>query len=312
MIGLMKHDLEITVDNEDDGMTARGVLHKRRGVSTRLIRGISGGSGGIFVNGVPARFKDKVKTGDVIGLNFPEESSHFTPQDIPVDVLFEDDDIIALNKQPGIVVHPTKGHPDGTIANGLTRRMMDRGERYKIRFVNRLDMYTSGALLIGKNAHAQGHFARQGDEKKIEKLYIAIVSGCPARQSGEINAPIALRSEGSPERCIREDGAPSVTRYRVIESYEMSDNMRYSLLETRLETGRTHQIRVHLASIGCPVLGDTLYGHPAPGLICRQALHAVSLKFEHPVTTEPVSIFAPVPVDMAECLDSLRDRGAVL
>lgn len=308
----MKFDLEIIIGTEDEGMSVRGVLHKRRGISTRLMRGIANGSGDVSVNGVQSRFKDKVKAGDVIGLNFPEESSHFTPQDIQIDVLYEDGDIIAVNKQPGLVVHPTKGHVDGTIANGLMSRMIERGERYKIRFVNRLDMDTSGALLIGKNSHAQSDFARQGDEGKIEKLYLAIVSGCPDEAEGVIDAPIALRAEGSPERCVRDDGAPSVTRYKVVEQFRQQDDIRYSLLELSLETGRTHQIRVHLAHIGCPVLGDALYGSPASGLICRQALHAASLKFKHPVTGEPVEIDAPVPNDMEECLDSLRVGHTVL
>lgn len=355
-----KYDLEIIVKEEDDGMTVRGILHKRRGISTRLLRSIANGFGSVYINGIEARFKNRANAGDLIGLFFPEENSDFIPQDIPIEILYEDDDLMAINKQPGLVVHPTKGHSDGTIANGLVFLLNNRGERFKIRFINRLDRDTSGVLLIGKNAHAQSDFARQGDEGKIEKIYTAIVKGTPPIDEDKIDAPIALRQEGSPERCVREDGAPSVTHYKVLECFRKIKNRstiknkngstakdrfsdedtNYSLLELRLETGRTHQIRVHLAYVGCPVLGDSLYSEAlnsdrsvdsgggtdsgisssdesgnsfCPNSTCqtheflnRQALHATSLSFAHPITGAPLYIEAPLPEDILTCLKSLR------
>jgi len=316
----MKYDLEYMVKGADDGMTARGVLRKRLGVSQRLIRKISNApapedgsfTGEIRINDRPALFIDKVQEGDLVGLIYPDETSEFVPQDIPIDILYEDDDIIAVNKQPGIVVHPTKGHADGTIANGLMRRMLDLGERYKIRFANRLDMDTSGVLLIGKNAHAQSEFARQSEAGRIKKVYLAILDGIPAKDQGRIDEPIALECEGAPRRTVREDGAPSRSFYRVLDVYDPSDvgidggRLQASLVLVNITTGRTHQIRVHMAHIGCPVLGDALYGREAPGnVIGRQALHAALLRFTHPKTRMEITIKASLPVDMAECLTTI-------
>jgi 23S rRNA pseudouridine1911/1915/1917 synthase len=322
----MRYDLEYMVKASDAGMTAKGIARGRLGVSRRLMRRIASARisdsdaafcGGVFINGQPARFVDKVREGDVVGLLYPDESSGFIPQDIPVDVIYEDDDILVVNKQPGVVVHPTKGHVDGTIANGLMRRMEERGERYKIRFVNRLDMNTSGALLVGKNSHAQSEFTKQSGADGIRKLYIAALDGAPAASHGNIDLPIALESEGSPRRAVREDGAPSHTFYRVLENYRFGESGRAALALISITTGRTHQIRVHMAHEGCPVMGDALYGKPAPSLprgpgdepeplIGRQALHAAVLRFSHPRTHAEITVAAPLPGDMIECARALR------
>jgi 23S rRNA pseudouridine1911/1915/1917 synthase len=320
---ITKYDLEYTVTPADAGMTVRGIASRRLHVSRRLIRRISGAfeggdgafSGGVFLNGAPALFIDRVKEGDVVGLIYPEETSWFIPQDIPVDAVYEDDDIIVVNKQPGIVVHPTKGHPDGTIANGLMRRMEERGERYKIRFANRLDMGTSGVLLVAKNPHAQSEFARQSGEGRIRKLYIAVLDGEPPAERGNIDLPITREGDGSPRRVVREDGAPSHTFYRVIEKYRYAPGGVASLALLSIATGRTHQIRVHLAHLGCPVMGDALYGRPAPALpdssgalsplIRRQALHAAVLRFAHPCSGEEITVAAPPPSDFRKCIQAI-------
>jgi 23S rRNA pseudouridine1911/1915/1917 synthase len=315
----MKHDLEYTATGADSGMTVRGVLRKRLGVSQRLIRKIAnapsgsgdGFAGGVYVNGVPALFKDRVREGDTVGILYPDESSHFIPQDIPIEVLYEDDDIIAVNKQPGIVVHPTKGHVDGTVANGLMWRMMERGERYKLRFANRLDMDTSGILLVGKNSHAQSEFARQSDMGRIKKLYIAVLDGAPKPETGNIDAPIALEREGSPRRTVMEGGAPSRTFYRTLRKFRLPQGGAPTLAMLSIETGRTHQIRVHMAHIGCPVLGDELYGRAEPVLVGRQALHAAVLRFAHPRTREEITITAPLPDDINKCLHMLAECSTI-
>jgi 23S rRNA pseudouridine1911/1915/1917 synthase len=207
----LKADIRIEVTKEYEGMTVKTVLRRNRGVSSRLIRKIVQGAGGVFLNGAPALFIDIARAGDVIGLVFPEEISRFEPQDIPIHVLHEDDDILVIDKQPGYVVHPTKGHVDQTIANGVMKHMLDRGERYKIRFVNRLDMDTSGVLLIGKNAFAQSDFTRQADAGQIAKRYLALVEGIVLADRGTIDLPIDLAEEGKVRRAVMENGYPSVT-----------------------------------------------------------------------------------------------------
>jgi 23S rRNA pseudouridine1911/1915/1917 synthase len=302
----MKYDLTCEVGQDETGMTVKGVLRRHKGISLRLIRRIVHGEGDVLLNGNSARFIDRVTAGDVIGLIFPSEKQDLHPQDIPITVLYEDDDLLIVDKQPGIVVHPTKGHPAGTVANGVARYMHTRDERYKVRLINRLDMDTSGVLLIGKNGHAQSDFTARAGRSQVEKKYLAIVSGSVMPESGVIDLPIGLEAEGAVRRTVRADGYPSITHYCVKERF--GDG--FALLELRLGTGRTHQIRVHLAHIGCPILGDVLYGTEidASALIDRQALHAFSLRFPHPSTGKEVYVEAPLPADMKHCLEILRDR----
>ena len=365
---MMKDGLSVTAGLAEDGMTARGVLVRAKGVSQRLIRKIKYGegetAGALYVNGRTARFKDKVKAGDEIRLVFPGDESRFEPQDIELSVLYEDDDLLVIDKQPGIVVHPTRGHREGTIANAVTFYMKERGEKYIPRFVSRLDMNTSGVLLIGKNSHIQDSLAKQGKAGNVEKIYIAVLEGrleddLPA--SGIIDLPIGLPDTEDPRRAAMaedEGGYPSQTEYEVIDPrhavmaegeggypsqtvHEMIDPRRAFMLDgkgvypsqaaydeemscgaqedgqdnenrhfcltvvrIRLLTGRTHQIRVHFSHYGHPVLGDELYGRPAP-LIGRQALHAAEFAFAHPVDGRPVCIKAPLPADMARVISLL-------
>jgi 23S rRNA pseudouridine1911/1915/1917 synthase len=308
----MNFNLSCTVPSDADGMTAKGVLRREAGVSRRLMRSIVNrdgeNSGGVYVNGKLAAFVHRVSAGDEIGLIYPEENTHIEPENIPLEILYEDDDLLAINKRAGIVAHPTKGHPAGTIANGVVAHMMEQGEEYRPRFINRLDMDTSGALLVGKNAHAQNSFAAQAARGETVKKYFAAVRGIPAENEGVINLPIGREGEGSPRRAVRDDGAPSVTRYKTLSTRKV-DGLSFSVLEIIIDTGRTHQIRVHLAHIGNPVLGDTLYGAEsdgdesakrAEGEPPRQALHARSLEFTHPRTGEGMVITAPVPDDVSD------------
>ena len=209
-------------------MTARGVLRRTQGVSQRLVRKIKHGegedAGALYVNKEPAFFRDRVKTGDEIQLVFPKEKSWIEPEEIALSILYEDDDILVLDKQPGIVVHPTNGHRNGTIANGLIFHMAARGEEYKPRFINRLDMGTSGVLLIGKNSYAQDNLSKQNAAGSVEKIYVAVLVGnleddLPA--SGIIDLPIGLVNENEPNRGVipeEEGGYPSQTEYEVIDA----------------------------------------------------------------------------------------------
>ena len=285
----MKYETQL----KDDGWKIRDVLKRRMGFSTRLIRKLKE-EGGVFLDGEERWLNVTVRPGQVIEVNFPEETSWFEPQDIPLEILMEDEDLLILNKQPGIVVHPTKGHAVGTIANGLAYYMKQKGETWKIRFVNRLDMDTSGLLIVARNAFSQEKLQQQMKTGGIVKKYLAVVDGILEEEEGVIDLPIGLIGENEVGRCVREDGYPSITKYKRIHILKGER----TLVELTLETGRTHQIRVHMAHIGHPVTGDSLYGTARPEVIGRQALHAWSLSFDHPTKNTRVEITAEMPADM--------------
>jgi 23S rRNA pseudouridine1911/1915/1917 synthase len=317
----LNYDLTCEVAEDECGMTLKGVLRRQKSVSTRLIRRIihgagvhgeqypQGHGGGVYLNGKEARFADKVTRGDIIGMIYPSEQSGIEPEDIKLNVIYEDSDMLVLDKQHGIVVHPTKGHPCGTIANGIMKYMAGKGESWRPRFANRLDMDTSGVLLIGKNSHVQNHFTLQAKRGMIDKVYRALLSGIITEDSGIIDLPIA-QIDGAAKRTVCEDGAASITRFKVLERF-YKDEIKllageYTYVELTIETGRTHQIRVHLSHLGHPVISDALYGIVQPELITRQALHACSLTLAHPRSGEQCIFNAPLPEDMAELLIRLQ------
>jgi len=262
-----KASICLIVGADTGGMTARGALRRTKGVSQRLVRKIAHGegegAGALYINGKPARFRDKVKAGDEIRLVFPEEESWIEPEEIPLSVLYEDDDILVIDKQPGMVVHPTKGHRKRTVAGAIVYHMRGRGESYKPRFISRLDMDTSGILLVGKNSYAQDNLAKQSAAGSVEKYYIAALEGRledDLPRSGLIDLPIGLKRPGEPERAVipeEEGGQPSQTEYEVIDHAPGTgtDESSITVARARLVTGRTHQIRVHFAHFGHPVLG---------------------------------------------------------
>lgn len=289
-----------TCINEDDGLEVRDILRKRFDFSGRLRNKIKR-ERLMLLNGEETEGWYKVKCGDEISITLPNEESYFLPQNIPLSIVFEDDDILIINKAPGLIVHPTKGHPVGTVANALSYRMEQTGEKWKIRFVNRLDMDTSGLLLVAKNSYCQNSITKQMKMNLIEKKYIAIVTGIIDEESGTIDLPIGRPDPDDVRRGVTEDGAPSVTHYKVLERFKKN-----TLVELVLETGRTHQIRVHMSYIGHPVLGDHLYGGENVLIIERQALHAARLKFTHPMTGEKIQFEAPLPYDMKEAISKCR------
>lgn len=247
----------------------------------------------VMVNGISTPGWKKPAVGDEISITLPDETSGFEPQDIPLDIVYEDDDLMIINKQPGLIVHPTKGHPSGTVANALMHYMEQAGNPFKIRFVNRLDMDTSGLLIVAKNSYCQNDFTKQMRENTIEKRYIAIVKGIIDSDEGTVELPIGRPDPDNVRRGVMEGGAPSVTHYKVIDRYR-----EHTMVELLLETGRTHQIRVHMSHIGHPVLGDWLYDGTNTPFIDRQALHAAYLTFTHPMTKERCTFSAPLPEDI--------------
>ena len=257
----------------------------------------------IDLNGTPTPGYIKPEVGDIIGVRLPEESNDFPAEDIPLDVIYEDDDLLIINKQPGIIVHPTKGHPEHTIANGLMKYMADTDQNFKIRFANRIDMDTSGIIVVAKNANAQNELASQMRRGTVKKKYIALVEGIVAEDHFEIDLPIGRPDPISIQRTVMyEGGKDALTEVDVLERYEA-----HTLVEVTLHTGRTHQIRVHLSHIGHPIAGDALYGG-SDELIGRQALHAHYIEFDHPFTHDRVNFEAEMLQDMKDAIDKLTDK----
>lgn len=260
-------------------------------------------SDGLFLNGKIAHRKDIATTGDTIAIVMnDEEDTNLKQSDVPIDIVYEDFDLVILNKPPNYVVHPTKNHPYDTILNGMSYYFERIGIKKKVRFVNRLDRDTSGLLVIAKNSFGHQQMCSQFEEDCVEKGYMALVEGLVLKDEDTIDLPIGLASDDSAHRIVREDGKESVTKYKVVERYKNT-----TLLCLRIETGRTHQIRVHLSHIGHPIIGDTLYNSES-NLIDRQALHSYYLKFNHLRTHLPVEVEGALPDDIRRVIDIARQR----
>lgn len=281
-----------TITAEDKDLAIKQILRQRFQFSARMRNKIKREKL-VYLNGEQIPGWITAKPGDVLEIRLPEETSDFIPEDIPIRTVYEDSSLLIINKQPGIVVHPTKGHPQHTLANGIMKEMLDRGQSFKIRFMNRLDMDTSGIVAVAKNSHCQASFMKQSQAGLVEKRYLAIVKGLVKEDQGTISLPIGQPDPERVERAVVEGGSPSVTHYQVLDRFRAG----YSLVELSLETGRTHQIRVHMKSIGHPLIGDFLY-NPDFTKINRQALHSYRLRFTHPVTKKPLVFTAPLPEDM--------------
>jgi len=381
-------DFKYTVTIEEHGEPLKSIVKNHFAFSSRLMTKLRQQEL-ILVNGKPLPGWVSVKAGDEVTILMPEEKSDIAPENIPIYVTYEDSDILVLNKQPGHVVHPTKGKPYHTIANGVMYKMLinagckeledgktgslqynlkeaeypeqwtyavpmdrtnlDESKLYKIRFVNRLDMNTSGLLIIAKNSHSQDNLEKQMQSDTIQKKYLALVEGIIPENTGTIDKPIGRPDKEEVERWIlpvEKGGFESITHFNVIERFYAKDYPKelkvtnkinkegYTLVELRLETGRTHQIRVHLSSIGYPIVGDHLYCHgdpfeyrrihgdprppkdgtPGPretnpevvsDLIDRQALHAYCLDFDHPTTGERLHLEAELPEDMKAAITGI-------
>ena len=289
------------VEEKDSGRSIKDILRNELGFSKRLRAKLKNNPQLVRLNGVEAAGWIPLKTGDQITIDFPQEVSNFVPENIPLDIIYEDDDLLILNKQAGIVCHPTKGHPIHTISNGVQHYIDTNKREFKIRFINRLDMDTSGVLAIAKNSHSQDAVVKQMKLNLVEKKYLAVVKGIIEEDLGTINQPIGQPDPLLVQRGVVEDGDESTTHFKVVDRYSKG----YTLVELLLETGRTHQIRVHLAHLGHPIVGDHLYGEDEPFLIERQALHALSLSLKHPVTGSPMVFQAPIPKDIEKLIDLL-------
>jgi 23S rRNA pseudouridine1911/1915/1917 synthase len=295
------------VTEEESGKMLHQVLKNRFRFSRRMMSRLRLGRF-VTVNGEVIYFTARVQEGDRIEIRFPEEETdHIPPQPVPFTVRYEDEDLIVIEKPPGVVVHPTRGYPDQTLANGLMHYWQKKGEKHKVRPVTRLDRDTSGLMVVGKHAYAHAFLAEQMAAKRYERSYLAIVHGAVKEECGTIDRPIKIDVERKVYRYAGEGegGTPAVTHFEVAERLPGA-----TLLRLRLETGRTHQIRIHLSSIGHPIIGDEMYGiAEEPPLIDRQALHAFHLRLFHPRFREWLEWEAPLPEDMQQLWERLKTGG---
>lgn len=288
------------VKEKDEGLTINQILKENFKFSARFKTKMKFQSL-VDLNDTPTAGYIKPVAGDIISVRLPEESSDFPPEDIPVRVLYEDDDLLIINKQPGIIVHPTKGHPTGTLANAVMKYMQDTNQNFKIRFVNRIDMDTTGIVIVAKNANTQNNISDQMRSGTVVKKYYAIVDG-NIENDITIDLPVGRPSMETVQRAVMEVGGKDAkTDVKIINKFD-----EYTLVELTIHTGRTHQIRVHLSHIGHPIIGDDLYGGTCD-LINRQALHAYYISFIHPMTGKKLEIEAPYPDDMNSVISSLKE-----
>jgi len=302
-------ELKYIVQEKDQDRTVKSILKNELGLSETAIRKLKRNNM-IYVNSVPEYVIRRVQPGDVIevNLNFDEANEDVIPEYMDIDIIYEDDYIIALNKQPGVVVHPAAKHRSGTLANALMYYLKSKGINIKIHPVNRLDRETSGVIIFAKNSHIQNLIVRQMKSNTFVKEYRAIVQGIMEQEEGTINLPIARKPDSIMLRHISETGQPAVTHYKVLEYLNNATFVKFIL-----ETGRTHQIRVHCHALGHPIIGDSLYTgdlyqSPENRLIDRQALHSFRASFIHPITDKPLDITAPLPQDMQQVIELLRKK----
>ncbi len=259
----------------------------------------------ILVNGKPTKSSYKVQSGDEIQIEKVEAKEiSLEAQDIPLDVLYEDNDIIVINKPKGMVVHPANGNPDGTLVNAVMAICKDSlsgiGGEIRPGIVHRLDKDTSGVIIVAKNDKAHINLSEQIKNHEVEKTYIALVRGNIPENEATINMPIGRSTKDRKKMAVTKSGKNAVTHFRVLKRHN-----NYTLLEVKIETGRTHQIRVHLAEIGFPIIGDSVYSNGKNEWgIEGQCLHAKSIRFKHPISNKDMFIEAPLPSYFQNIIDN--------
>lgn len=282
--------LTYTVPAAYDGDMLQSFLRRECGVSYRLLVRLKRVEGGMLADGQPLRSIDRIRTGQVITLTMPADTVRVEAVPLPLTVAYEDESVLAIDKPPYLAVHPSAGKPEPTLASAVVAHYQQAGEALAFRPLYRLDRNTSGLLLAAKNPHAAYVLAG-----KTEKSYLAVVCGT-LEGTGTIEQPIRVKEGCCITREVGEGGKPSITHWQAV-----AGDGAVTLLRVRIETGRTHQIRVHMAWCGHPLVGDTMYG-TTDEAIGRHALHCAELCFRHPQTGEAVALYSPLPPDMRDLL----------
>lgn len=297
---------KIVVDLDNVRLDAY-IAKKREDLSRMMVQKLIE-NGNVLVDGKKRKISYKVQVGEVIELDIPEaKETGVKAEDIPLDIVYEDEDIIVVNKPKGMVVHPANGNPDGTLVNAIMAHckgsLSGIGGEIRPGIVHRLDKDTSGLLIVAKNDKAHINMSEQIKNREVKKIYIALVRGVVPENEATINMPIGRSTKDRKKMAVRKDGKEAITHFKVLKRYA-----NYTLLEVKIDTGRTHQIRVHMAEIGHPVVGDMVYSNGKNEFgIQGQMLHAKSLDFKHPISGKQMHLEAEVPEGFVSVLNQLDE-----
>lgn len=298
----MTRQVSHIVAEADDGASVSFILRERMGVSEAILRNVRRSDGGVLLDGTPCRTDAVARARQAVTLTMLDSGrvTSVAPEIGPVSIVFEDEHLLVANKPAGLVVHPSRGHFTGTLSNFVAYYLREQGESSTAHPVNRLDRDTSGLIVFAQHAHAQNLLTAQMHTGAFERTYLAVCEGVFAQEAGAVRAPIARLRDEYGSFGVSDAGKPAVTHYRVLDCvpHLASVGQQLSLVQLRLETGRTHQIRVHMAHLGHPLLGDDAYGSPSP-LIAWCALHSWKLALSHPISGERITLHAPIPPDLA-------------
>ena len=288
--------LTLNITPDLAGLEVNTLLRRQLGLSGTVLRRVKWLEDGITLDGVRVNVRVRGAEGQTLAVRLtdPTPTSGVVPAEGPLDIVYEDPDLVVVNKAPGVLVHPGHGHFDDTLGNFLMYHYKMTGDESDFHPVHRLDRGTSGLVVIAKHAHAQEKLKNQLHTGDFRRVYLAVCDGAPPWPGGTVDAPIGRLDGSLTAREVRPDGRPARTHYQVVRTCGPR-----TLVELELETGRTHQIRVHMAHIGCPLTGDFLYGRENRALIARPALHSARLELTHPITGERLCFSASVPADMA-------------
>lgn len=295
-------EIEYTVTEADGRLTAGEIMRERLMLSSREVSRCKQFDDGVMCKGMPIRIISVLEPGEVLTIRIYEDienGSLIIPSDEPIDIVYEDEDLILLNKKGDMVVHPSYAHYKDSLSNALAGYYKKTGQEHVMRVIGRLDRETSGLIIFAKNRHSASILSRKSERMSRRKEYLALCSGIFETKEGTVDAPIERIPGQRMIREVRDDGKRAITHYKIEKEFQD-----FSLVRLKLDTGRTHQIRVHMSYIGHPLLGDNLYGidiQDNKGLT-RAALHACHLEFEQPITGEKLSFEAQLPEDMQNAI----------